>query len=116
MYNILPVSLENLRAYVAIARRYALLVESCGKLLQEYNDDLLQEDGHLIQDFGKFIQYKADELLMYIQLLQLENLCSQDLYQQAIQVQTEARKAYLQALEIYTQTTQKRIETFYQQL
>lgn len=105
---------HNVLTYVAIARRRGLLLESCGKVLQEYNDDSLRIDGRIIEELGKFIQHKADELLMYDRLLQIENLCFEDLYQQAIRVQADARKAYLQALEIYTQTTQKRIETFYQ--
>ncbi|MDZ4875747.1 MAG: hypothetical protein CLLPBCKN_005167 [Chroococcidiopsis cubana SAG 39.79] len=102
----LHVMLKNLD----LTRRCALLVESCGKILQKYDDLSLQKNGRIIEGYSEFIQKQADKLLMYIQLAQLENFCSEDLSQQATQAQAEAKKSYLQALEIYLETMQTRID------
>jgi hypothetical protein len=116
MYDDSLHSTKIARTDVAIARRCGLLVESCGKVLQEYDDELTKEDGLTIERYGKYINRKVDKLLMYVQLLQIKHLHSKDLARQAVQLQIEIRKAYSQALEIYVNSINKRIDKFHQRL
>ncbi|KJH70889.1 hypothetical protein [Aliterella atlantica] len=110
MYDIPQYELQVMPKNLDLIRRSALLVNSCGKLLQQSNNLALQQNGRILEDYSELIQQQADKLSMYIQLSQLEDFCREDIYQQALQAQAEARAAYLQAIKIYLETMQIRID------
>lgn len=110
MHDIIQDEVQVMLKNLDLIRRSALLVSSCGKLLQKYDNLALQKNGRIIEGYSELIQQQADKSLMYIQLSQLENFCGEDIYQQALQAQAEARAVYRQALEIYIKTMHTRIE------
>ncbi|OWY66109.1 hypothetical protein B7486_38270 [cyanobacterium TDX16] len=89
-------------------QEHGLKVEQWGKRLQERSDQLALEHGQLIEECGKVIQQKAEEALAYIQALIEQRDDSSALMLLITQTQLEARAAYIQAITIFAGMMQKR--------
>ncbi|URD53887.1 hypothetical protein [Chroococcidiopsis sp. CCNUC1] len=105
-------------------QKYGLKIEQLGKAIQEHGDHIAVKYGRLIEQCSKVVRQEVEEADIYIQvaieLAEEAQNCTQvavkleDYYTELItpitQSQLEARDAFSQALDIFAQMMQKRIE------
>ncbi|MDZ4871979.1 MAG: hypothetical protein CLLPBCKN_001367 [Chroococcidiopsis cubana SAG 39.79] len=99
-------------------------IEQLGKRIQEHSDQLALEHGQLIEECGQVIQQKAEEVDIYLEIVvelteeaqtNTEVAINLDEYHTELitfisRLQLEARIAFVQALVIFSQMMQRRIE------
>jgi len=91
-------------------QEYGLKIEQWGLRIQEHSDRLAVEHGQLIEECGKVIQHKAEEALAYTQVALEQEDYSPAVMMLIAHTQSEARVAFIDALVIFAQMMQKRIE------
>jgi len=103
-------SAHALEQHALKLQEYGLKVKQWGKRIQERSDQLALEHGQLIEQCGKVIQLKAKEALVYTQVALEQEDYSPALLMLITHTQSEARAAFIQAIAIFAQMMQKRIQ------
>lgn len=108
MYEMSERSVQLVQQRALLAQKHGKSVVACGKSLQRRIPS--NQYGQSIELCGLLIQQYARKSLKYAQFLRVHGLISTEFYSYAVHEYVKASKAYSEAVTIYAQIVQGKVQ------